>query len=636
MDAEYLKQNVGDILANGLTAVVLNQPEDSVDFLGRWLLNFVQNKRSSEAAAKAEATQAEIDAKAAAAAKAKADAEAQAKAATEQAMADKIKELEEFLAAASTLDGLQETYLDKLSKITATPSMYIGQKKSAAGAGGGGEGEEGEGAPTDELKYVAATPSHEFLLGKCLPGDKGVTFQIFAEQAAEGGEEGGEEGEEGEEKKEAAPVETNPSVYVPNVMMGEGADKMHFWQLPNTGSYMSIKVAYESCVNDATFDFVEENEAALLEKKAAEEEEARQKAEAEAEEEARLKAEAAAAEAAEAAEGGEQEENEDGAAEAKEEKEEEPPVEETEEEKAARLEKEAKENAESCELYLIAAVPKTKVEYALCLDTLGSGTRLTTEQMDLVKKFAKLFQETLERVDRAVFSAERLKRKNQTELDAATEEPSEEDITSEKEKLAAALERQGLPNTEEDVNFKYLQGHVDSLREHIAEFRTYNVFKGHTEVVYALLYLLDHKKEALQGPDGEMSWKKTRMCFNDELFVALSSYDPREVQTRPKSQNYATVKGLEKLLGGLDKETVYKRNKKVGAMYDYVHAALAVKNKAKAERIEAKRVAAEEAAAAAEAAKLAAEEEAARLAAEAEGGEATEGGEAAGGEAAAE
>jgi hypothetical protein len=30
MDAEYLKANVGDILAAGLTAVVLNQPEDTV------------------------------------------------------------------------------------------------------------------------------------------------------------------------------------------------------------------------------------------------------------------------------------------------------------------------------------------------------------------------------------------------------------------------------------------------------------------------------------------------------------------------------------------------------------------------------------------------------------------------------
>lgn len=41
MDSEYLKQNVGAVLADGLAAVVLNNPPDQVDYLARWLLKYV-------------------------------------------------------------------------------------------------------------------------------------------------------------------------------------------------------------------------------------------------------------------------------------------------------------------------------------------------------------------------------------------------------------------------------------------------------------------------------------------------------------------------------------------------------------------------------------------------------------------
>lgn len=39
MDAEYLKQNVGDILSDGLTACVLRNPADPVEFVGNYLIN---------------------------------------------------------------------------------------------------------------------------------------------------------------------------------------------------------------------------------------------------------------------------------------------------------------------------------------------------------------------------------------------------------------------------------------------------------------------------------------------------------------------------------------------------------------------------------------------------------------------
>jgi hypothetical protein len=50
MDVDYLKKNVGDVLATGLAAVVMNNPPDSVDFLAKWLLNYVDSVKAQDEA----------------------------------------------------------------------------------------------------------------------------------------------------------------------------------------------------------------------------------------------------------------------------------------------------------------------------------------------------------------------------------------------------------------------------------------------------------------------------------------------------------------------------------------------------------------------------------------------------------
>lgn len=48
MDAEYVKGLVEEAVVEGLTAAVKQTPEDAVDFLGRFLLNYADHmdKRS--------------------------------------------------------------------------------------------------------------------------------------------------------------------------------------------------------------------------------------------------------------------------------------------------------------------------------------------------------------------------------------------------------------------------------------------------------------------------------------------------------------------------------------------------------------------------------------------------------------
>jgi Dpy-30 motif len=46
MDASYLQNNIGEALSEGLAQVVLDDPVDPVDYLGNWLLQYVENARN--------------------------------------------------------------------------------------------------------------------------------------------------------------------------------------------------------------------------------------------------------------------------------------------------------------------------------------------------------------------------------------------------------------------------------------------------------------------------------------------------------------------------------------------------------------------------------------------------------------
>ena len=50
MDFRYLKQHVGDALAQGLSDVACAQPKDPVEHLGKWLLKYIDNQSALKAA----------------------------------------------------------------------------------------------------------------------------------------------------------------------------------------------------------------------------------------------------------------------------------------------------------------------------------------------------------------------------------------------------------------------------------------------------------------------------------------------------------------------------------------------------------------------------------------------------------
>ena len=45
MDAQYLKLNVNDAVVEALTSMAVSQPEDGVEYLGRYLLQYVERRQ---------------------------------------------------------------------------------------------------------------------------------------------------------------------------------------------------------------------------------------------------------------------------------------------------------------------------------------------------------------------------------------------------------------------------------------------------------------------------------------------------------------------------------------------------------------------------------------------------------------
>ena len=63
MDSEYLKETVGAALSEGLTAVALAQPSDTVEYLGQYLLKYVAVKEKELKAAELQAAAVEEEEK---------------------------------------------------------------------------------------------------------------------------------------------------------------------------------------------------------------------------------------------------------------------------------------------------------------------------------------------------------------------------------------------------------------------------------------------------------------------------------------------------------------------------------------------------------------------------------------------
>ena len=221
-DADFLKRTVGDALVRGMTRMVLEQPEDSVDFLGHFLLDHVEAKQAGAVKAAREAEGAEF---------AEAEAAERREAAAAQAEADEVARLVAGIRSSDGVEGGLQPLLEHIRKATGAGAVYLGVKESTA-------------CGRAHIRYLEATAGSA-MRGKLLPappegegaeaGTAGITFRAF-EEVEPPEERGGKEGE-----GEALPLAARrpECVFVENTIR-QRRPALRFFGVPRLGQYLAV------------------------------------------------------------------------------------------------------------------------------------------------------------------------------------------------------------------------------------------------------------------------------------------------------------------------------------------------------------------------------------------------------------
>lgn len=239
MDAAYLKKNVMEALTEALTAMAVKIPDDNIDFVGKYLLKYVERKKS-EKEAKENLANVETNL-----VQFLANQEASSKVEVE-----KKQEQHVFNAKYKRfLDSLQFDFSSKQDAMDAAvnfietsldiPAAYIAVKKMF-----------GE---TEVLNYVAAGPSQQNVKGKKLlkpaaeegdeaPARQGISFEAFKLPEVPEEEEPVEETEDGVPAVVKPPPKAQPLI-VENAMREQ---RCKFFGIPRLGAYAAIPCSYQS------------------------------------------------------------------------------------------------------------------------------------------------------------------------------------------------------------------------------------------------------------------------------------------------------------------------------------------------------------------------------------------------------
>jgi hypothetical protein len=102
-----------------------------------------------------------------------------------------------------------------------------------------------------EIQWKHASKDHQFLVDKVLKQEEGITYEKLYSDAANPASV--------EFKKEDPPKH----IIIPEVVR---EPKMHYYKVPKLGSYLAIKLEYESCLFEDAYDEAIDNYNAVNDK----------------------------------------------------------------------------------------------------------------------------------------------------------------------------------------------------------------------------------------------------------------------------------------------------------------------------------------------------------------------------------
>ena len=263
MDAEFLKKHVGTALSKGLAQVVVNQPEDGIDYLGNFLIQYANAQERAEQDVIRKANMETINAERSEIEKAEqtAAAEKQAIWAAQKAADDALLEelREASIGGATSGDDVQKGIAALMQKCAnhiktrlKASSCYIGTLSEYP------EGHEQAGTPF--IKYDYATEENSFMVGTGMAKGEvddegnpvkgsGVTFKVF--DPVEEEEVEPELDEEGNPIEVEKPPPLPVMMHVENVLRNDG---VKFFRFPMLGAYLAVDVATKSSCHGAAMD----------------------------------------------------------------------------------------------------------------------------------------------------------------------------------------------------------------------------------------------------------------------------------------------------------------------------------------------------------------------------------------------
>lgn len=581
MDAAYLEKNVNAVLSEGLAAVVLQKPQDPVDFLGKFLLNYVSNE---ELKAKVAAEQVERSQKVSA----YLESERQKQIEREKQLAAKILEQKDFEAflfqlanahSTQSVSQVMEIALSGLQRFVSASSAYVAQL-----------------IDENHLKYVSATPENSFLVDEVIErANGGATFDLFEIKDEDAPAEEEEEDDPDDDSEEAVARRKQraeekarkaaelKTVHVKDVLIGPGSEKVHFFRQPQLGAFFSVRIQYSSALHEEAVQKAAERDGPKVEvKEEVEEPEEEVKPK-------KGKKPAKKVEEDEEEDQSEEKEDEDDeeakerkAAAAKKAEEEAAKQREwaslSEEERAIRKEKE-----EMARLMLdIPMVPK---QYAISLDTLTQNRPFTDDQIERIKAVARLVQSELESVDRQLFKQEVQRR---IQLNLCVNHPfKKKEETKMRKDLGAKL---GKDVASPDVQFAFRKAVVLSVKDIIMSWRNHLVFRGPLNVVEAVFYLLGYTQAELVDKSNQITWKTLSEKFDETFAARLENYEARAEEVAESGDGAVKYQLINQRIEEQNAEEIKSQNFPLSELLGLITDALAVKQIAKEERLAAEEV----------------------------------------------
>jgi hypothetical protein len=421
-DANYLKSDeIGLVIAKGMATLYQQQPANPVDYLGKWLLNVAQVQRA--AVSQMEAQQAvqnnrnEHERHLAAVEK-----ERQAQETLEQNHRDSIEKFNLDVSSAHDLTDELQNLTDHLKAETKSTAVYIGKLVTPHKSIKENDNDKAHIDRDAEkiIRFCNSDSEHQYIVDMTLTPNEGLTFDVFKDAEPSEAKEAVEPelDEEGnpivkvEEPKEVFPISVNVKEVVRE-------PRINFFKVPRLGSYMAIRLEYNTCLYEEAFDAGVTEMIAVNEKKKHQQEEIA--AYEQAQKEAKEQAEA------------------DG----------EPFTPETKEWPA------------------IEANPflTRKVQFVVCVNTLGQDREFTEEERIYALRTVQKYRDQWEETECKNLAADIQKKLQQIELDKVYKELHEPQDQAEMELRAESNNqpKEGEPHTDEQRVFGLKKARFDIM-----------------------------------------------------------------------------------------------------------------------------------------------------------------------------